>query len=276
MKKLFILPLFFTIITPIIYCQEVYFKASSNYNISTSNQQMPEYFTYQINLPLVYGMSGYKINLNVNKFSVASGLNIQGAVGYSFNDLLSFELKFSTFSNSKKEFYASPKLKYAANGKTEWDLGHYSLLPTFLFGQSFNKSTVNVFVYSGFGFSKLNIRASLIEDFREYEFNSSYIFYWGYGLEYSYSISKNFSLFTNIGINNTNYKPVKAQLISSSYSMEYLTTSQKEIQYVDEITNLELGYNGSTDSNSPEIRLKETLKLNSIYLGVGIKYTLKK
>jgi hypothetical protein len=277
MKKLFVILLFFTIIAPFLFCQGVYFKAASNYNISTTNQKMPEYFTYQISFPYSgWGTNSYYINLSVNEFSVASGPNFQGAVGYSFNDFLSFEFKFSTFSNSKKEFEASPELKYTANGKTEWDLRNYSLLPTFLLGQSFNKSTVNVFVYSGFGISKLNIKASLNEDYREYEFDRSYTFSWGYGLEYSYSITKNFGLFANIGINNTYYKPDKAQLISSSYTMEYLTTSQKEIKYVDEITNLELGYNGSADLNSPEIRVKETLKLNNIYWGVGIKYTLKK
>jgi Outer membrane protein beta-barrel domain len=277
MKKLIIIPVFLTIIAPSTYCQGVYFKASSNYYISATTQQMPEYFTYKMSLP--YSVSGtniYYINLSVNEFSVASGLNFQGAVGYSLSDFFSLELKFSTFCNSKKEFEASPELNYTANGKTDWDLHFNSLLPTLLFGQSFNKSTVNVFVYSGFGFSKLNIKASLDEDYREYEFDRSNVFSWGYGLEYSYSISKNFSLYTNIGINNTNYKPDKAQLISSSYSMEYLTTSQKEIKYVNEISNLELSYDGSTDPNSPEIRLKETLKLNSIYWGVGIIYTLKK
>lgn len=276
MKRVNFLLIVLLINSSILFSQGIYFKANSNYNFSTSTQQMPEYFAYQINLPAGYGMSGYNINLSVNDFSVASGLNFQGSAGYSFNDFLSFELKFSTFSNSKKEFKASPEYEYAANGKTEWDLHNYSLLPTFLFGHTFNKSTVNVFVYSGFGLSKLNIKASLNEDFREYEFDNSYTFSWGYGMEYNYSISKNFSLFTNIGINNTNYKPEKAELISSSYSMEYLTTSQKEIKYVNKITNLELGYNGSSVSDSPEIRLKETLKLNSIFWGIGIKYTLKK
>jgi hypothetical protein len=276
MKKLTVL-LFINVLNMYLaFGQGIYLKTSSNYNFSASTQQMPEYFTYQVNLPAGYGMSGYNINLSVNEFSLSSGLNFQGAVGYSFNDFLSFELKFLTFKNSKKEFEASPELEYAANGETEWELHNYSLLPTLILGQTFNKSNVSILVYSGFGFSKLNIKASLNEDFREYEFDRNNTFSWGYGLEYNYSISNKFSLFTNIGINNTNYKPEKAELVSSSYSMEYLTTSQKEIQYVDEITNLELGYNGSSDPDNPEIRLKETLKLNSIFWGIGIKYTLKK
>ena len=278
MRKLFILPLFLTIITSNIFCQGIYFKASSNYSFSTCNQQMPEYFSYQIELPTYMGTteSYYNVNTSSNEFSISSGLNFQGTAGYSINDFLSFELKFSAFNNSKTEFDASPELKYAANGNTDWVFHNYSLLPTVLFGQTFNKSTVNIFFYSGLGISKLNIKASLNENFREYEFDKNYTFSWGYGLEYDYSISKNFSFFTNIGINNTNYKPEKSELISSSFSMDYLTTSQKEIQYVDKITNLELGYNGSSVSASPEIRLKEVLKLNSVFLGIGIKYMIKK
>ena len=157
MKKIAILLILFISYACLSFGQGIYLKTSSNYNFSASTQQMPEYFTYQINLPAGYGMSGYNINLSVNEFSLSSGLNFQGAVGYSFNDFLSFELKFSTFKNLKKEFEASPELEYAANGKTDWELHNYSLLPTLILGQTFNKSTVSILVYSGFGFSKLNI-----------------------------------------------------------------------------------------------------------------------
>jgi hypothetical protein len=271
--KIFFLLLFFLIsIFQTTYCQGVYFKTSTNYNISTINRPIPEYFAFQ--LPDPYG---FRINiLNINEFSIASGLNFQGAVGYSLNDFLSFELRMSTFKNSKKVFKNSPESRFT-KAKAEWDYENFSLLPTVLFGQTFNKLTINIFVYSGLGFSNLNIIASVNKDiFYEYEFDKSKTFSWGYGLEYAYSISKKFSVFTNIGVNNSNYKPKKAELISSSALLEYMTTSQKEIKYVDEITNLKLRYDGSSDPSSPEVRLNETLKLNSIYFSLGIKYTLKK
>lgn len=268
MKTFFLLFLFLTSIFQTTYCQGVYFKTSANYNISTINRPMPEYFSYQVSSP--YGFS-FNV-LNINEFSIASGLNLQGTVGYSLNDFLSFELRISTFRNSKKIFENPPESQFT-NGKAECDYGSLSLLPTVLFGQTFNKSTISIFAYSGLGYSNLNIKASLNEDyFNEYEFAKSKTFSWGYGLEYAFAVSKKFSVFTNIGVNNSIYKPKKAELISSSSSLEYLTTSQKEIKYVDEITNLQLEYN----ANSPEVRLNQTLKLNSIYFGLGIKYTLNK
>jgi len=264
MNKLLLLSSFLAIISQTISSQELYVKAASFHNFSTNTQPMPEYFTFQAYL----GSMEYDIGLSVNDFSIATGLNLQGSVGYSFNDFLSLELKFSTFSNSKKEF---PSF-YAENRKTEWDYHNYCLLPTILFGQTFKKSTVSVFVYSGFGIDKLNIIASYNSIYSEYELTSNYNFSWGYGLEYNLSLLKNLSLFANIGINNTNYKPTKAKLISSSYSMEYMETNQKEIEYVDEIINL----NSYSDRHSPEIRLREKLGLNSVYSGIGIKYSFFK
>jgi hypothetical protein len=259
----------------LLFGQELYFKTSAGLNIAAGTQQMPEYFAFRRSIPFP-GWETPRYNISVNNFSIATGVNFQGAAGYSLNDFISIELKFLTFGNIRKEFEASPEIENAPNGKTEWNLRYYNLLPTFLFGHSINRSSVHVFVYSGFGSGKLSIQASENHDFCEYELKRTSIFSWGYGLEYSYSVSKNFSLVTSLGINNSYYKPDKAKLVSSSFPMEYLSTIRKEIVYVNEITSLELGYNGITDPNSPEIRLEETLKLNSICWGIGIKYTLNK
>jgi hypothetical protein len=263
-----------------LHSQKIYFKVGGNYHISSTTQKMPEYFDYTVNIRPSGGISTLPVNLQVDEFSVASGISFQGGIGYSLNDFLSTELRFSTFSNTKKEFKASPELQTMPNGITNWELRQYNLFPTILFGKSFGRSAINIFVYAGFGLSKLTIKVSQtitnFDDFRKYEFSNSSSFSWGYGIEYSYSLGKKMSLFTNIGINSTYYKPVKAQLESSSAPIAYFTTSQKEIKYVDEIENLELDYNGKNKSDIPETRLKETLKLSSIYLGVGIKYTLKK
>lgn len=259
-----------------LFGQGFYLKASSNYNISSSKQRMPDYFTYRVG----YWGGSQILDFIVNDFSIASGSDLQGTAGYSFNDFLSLELKLSAFRNSKKEFKVSPDEIL----RTNWDLRNFSLLPTILLGKTFNKSTINIFICTGLGYSKLNLRASLHGEglsnlnFREYEFDRSYTFSWGYGLEYTFSISNKLSIFSNIGINNTYYIPEKAHLISTGIPMQYLTTSEKEIQFVNNITNLDVlsYYYYSSDPNKPDIKLKETLKLNSIYLGFGIKYTLKK
>jgi len=279
MKNKFYLILVVLILqSTLLYSQKIYFKVASNYHFSTTTQKMPEYFDYTVSSR----MGILPVNIDVGKFSAASGISFQGCIGHSFSDLLSVELRYSTFSNTKKEFNASPEQQNSANGITNWELRQYNLFPTILFGKSFNKTSVNIFIYSGVGLSKLNINVkvlptnSIADNYSKYEFSSNNSFSWGYGLEYSYSLGEKMSLFANIGVNSSYYKPVKAQLESSSTPLEYLTTSQKEINYVDEIKNVELNNNGSNKPDIPEIRLNETLKLSSIYLGIGIKYTLKK
>jgi len=217
------------------------------------------------------GFSMYNINLNVNEFSIASGLNLQVAAGYSLNDFVSFELRLSAFTNSRKEFEALPT--FNAIGKTDWDMKTLSLLPTVLLGHSFNRASVHIFVFSGAGVAKLNMITSYIDDKREFAFESQAAFSWGYGLEFSYMISGNYSLFTSIGFNNFYYRPDKAHMTSSYYPSEYLAAYQKEIEYVDQIIDLQVGPGSMPIQSSPDIRLRETLRSNSVALGIGIKYT---
>lgn len=273
-RKLLIPLLFLTVADVSVYCQKIYFKILPGYNFSVCSQKMPEYLVHQIEMATGYGWSRYNINLNVNEFSIASGLNLQAAAGYPFNDFISVELRFSAITNSRKEFEASSLL--GLHGKTEWDMKSYSLLPTLLLGQSYNKTSVHIFAWSGVGTAKLNLITSIGEDYREYEFDRQATFSWGYGLEFSYAISGNVSLLANIGINNSYYRPGKAHMVASFYAPESFSFYQKEIEYVDEITHLQLGPGGMPVYSSADIRLKETLRSNSLSGGIGIKYTLGK
>ena len=74
------------------------------------------------------------------------------------------------------------------------------------------------------------------------------------------------------------YTPRHAELVSSSDPLNISTVYQREIDYVTEIKDLRLGnyYGDQQYLENPEVRLQETLKLNCIYSGIGIKYTLLK
>ena len=270
--RILLIPLLLLALTDAsVYCQGFYLKVSPGYNISVSNQRMPDYLAHQVTVATGSGFQWISINLNVDEFSIASGLNLQAAVGYPLNDFISFELRFSTFTNSRKEFEASSF--FGIYGTTEWDLKSYSLLPTVLLGRSFERASVHIFAWSGVGAANLNIITTYNEDYREFEFNRQATLAWGYGLELSYAISGNISLFTNIGINNSYYRPDKAHMVSSFVPPEYLAIFQKEIEYVDEIKDLQVWSGGLPVYSSPEIRLKETLRSNSLNGGIGIKFT---
>ena len=265
--------------------QGLYVKAGSNFHISTGTQEMPQYFDFTFPLPVItpdrYVIN--KSNLRSNKFSVDAGYSFQGEVDYVINNFLSLGLKFSTFKNTEKDFEASPKSQYPLDGKTEWDLRSYSLLPTVYLGQDFGKSRVNIFMFSGLGVNQLDIKALYNHGFeaernypayKSYEFDKSWVFSWGYGVEYAYAITERLSLLANVGVNNSRYNFNGAKLNESSfYGLERMSTYEKEIEYVKEISNIDLVHNAE---DSPERRLKEPLKLNSVYVGLGLKYALKK
>jgi hypothetical protein len=257
-----------------VYCQGIYFKVAPGYNFAVSTQQMPDYLSHQVILPSGSGFSRYNINLNVYEFSIASGLNLQAAAGYPVNDFISFELRISAFTNSRKKFEASPPLGII--GTTEWDMKRLSLSPTILFGQSFGKATFRVFAWSGIGTADLNIITSINDDYHEFEFNKRATFSWGYGLEFSYDFSEHFSIFTNAGIDNSYYRPSRAYMVSSYYPPETLDTYQTVVVYVDEITDLEMWWGSMPVTTEPDFRLKETLISNSLSTFVGIKYTMGK
>jgi hypothetical protein len=153
-------------------------------------------------------------------------------------------------------------------------LRNLSLLPAVILGRTFNRVSLSLVAWSGVGATDLNITTSFNEDHREFEFERQAVFSWGYGLEFSYTITKKLGLFANIGISNSYYSPHRASLLFSSFiPAEYLDTYQKEIVYVDVITNLDLHSGAIPIPTSPDTRLNETLKLNSLSGGLGIKFS---
>lgn len=272
MKKWLTVLSFLALTSVFVHCQGLYFKAGAGYNLSVCDQVMPDYLSHHIRLASGSGFYMFSANLEVTEFSVASGPVIQAAAGYSLDDFISLELRFSTFTNSLKEFEATPR--GSSDGMTEWKLQNLSIMPTILLGQTYNRVSLNVVAWSGVGATDLNITTSFSEDHREFEFDRQAVFSWGYGLEFSYAVTEKFSLFANTGINNSYYRPHRASLISSSIiPAEYLDTYQKEIVYVDEITSLDLSTGAMPVPTSPDTRLNETLRLNSLSGSLGIKFS---
>jgi hypothetical protein len=65
----------------------------------------------------------------------------------------------------------------------------------------------------------------------------------------------------------------------SYWEIDELPEYLKEIRYVREIDHARVYYDNETDTyftdpNKPLLRLKESLKLNSFYTGIGVKYNL--
>lgn len=275
-----ILVILLSIYTSVCVGQSFYIKTGGSYTIPISKQSTPDYFSFVHALPgngsffttsdLIY--SGYH-NIITSDFSLASGVNLQGTVGYDVNDLISIELAASYFTNLKREFTGAGVVVPA--GKTDWNYKNYSLQPGIQIGQTFNKSRISINLFTGIGISDLSVEASAGSTFSKYAFKKSISYTYGYGLEYQFKPSARMQFYMSAGITNTFYTPRQANLVSSSLSMTSFTTSEKQVDYVKEISDAPV-YDGKQLSDRPEQRLRETLKLNAIYVGIGLKYALKK
>ena len=261
------------------YGQSFYVKAGGAFHLPIITQESPALFSFMV-LPRG-GYNSVEINQKNYEFSLAEGVGFNGAVGRSLNKNISIELGLSYFTNTKKEFEADQQNLYSANATTTWKFKNYALHPTIVIGQTMNRSTINANFNVGIGFSSLQANTSFDNLFREYSFSKSFSYGYGYGIEYLYQASSTIQWYIQAGVNNTYYSPTHAELTSSSDLLANLQVYQREIDYVKEIKNLQLPYSSSssqiyTDINKPEVRPKETLKLNSVFLGIGIKFTLSK
>jgi len=262
------------------YGQSFYVKAGGAFHLPIITQESPDLFSFIVNIRPSSGISSAEVNQKNYEFSLAEGFSFNAAVGRPLNNHVSFELGLSYFTNTKKEFEADPLYSYVPNGTTTWRFKNYALHPTIVIGQTMNRATINANFNVGIGFSSLQAKASFDNSFCEYSFSKSFSYGYGYGIEYLYQMSPTFQWYIQAGINNTYYTPTHAEL-SSSNLIANLYVYQREIDYVKEIKNLPLPYSASpsqiyTDINKPQIRLRETIKLNSVFLGIGIKYTLSK
>lgn len=272
MNRFFFILLVQLITGGLAFSQGLYFKLFPGYSFSVSRQQMPDYLTHEVMLPTGTGFSRQNVNLNDPEFSVASGINLRAAAGYSINDLLSVELRFSGFANSRKHSEAAST--GFINGESEWDFRSLSVMPAVVFGRTVNKSSLNIYAFSGIGAADLGVTTIISEDHRTFEFDRAPLFSWGFGLEFCYALSGKLSLFADAGISSSYYRPDRAHLVSSTvFPVENLLTYNKKFVYLDEIINISMDPFGRPDPNSPDIRLKETLRSNSLAAGIGIKLT---
>ncbi len=256
----------------VAFSQGLYFKLFPGYNFSVSRQQMPDYLTHQVMIPTGTGFGRQNVNLNDPEFSIASGVNLRAAAGYTVNDLLSVELRFSGFANTRKHFEAADV--GILNGESEWDFRSLSVMPAVVFGKTVNKTSLNIYAFSGIGAADLEVTTIISYDRRTVEFDRAPLFSWGFGMEFSYALSGKISLFADAGINSSYYRPDRAHMVASTvFPIENLLTYNREFVYVDEIINIGMDPFGRPDPNSPDVRLKETLRSNSLAAGIGIKLT---
>ena len=279
MRHRFLISVLVACCTWIMNAQDFYFKPHVRYHTPLTSQESPDYFDAAI---MVAAQTGYYytyIITSVEKFSLAEGLSYGGDLGYKISRNISAGIGLEYFEK-KKEFKADDVAPHYPLGNISWQIRTWNAQPSILLTNEYGKITFNM--RAGFVMGLTSLGKSIIfeEKRKTFKFNSSFSYGYTFGMEIGYSFSSKIGFNLEAGVQNLFYRPRKAILKQDNFSywdLEELPPYLSKIIYVKEVKRQPVEYDGMhdiyyTDYYKPLRRLKETLKMNSFFTGIGIVY----
>ncbi|HLO61278.1 MAG TPA: outer membrane beta-barrel protein [Bacteroidales bacterium] len=263
------------------YSQHFYLKPHLRYHTPLTYQKAPEFFT--ANMFILTGSDVYYTSVITEnkKFSLAKGTSYGADIGFRINEHIAIELGFDYFRNNHQLKSDSVSPNYPL-GSTAWQLRVLNAIPALVLSQPIGKN----FAFSakaGFVAGVTSLGKSIIfeEKRRTFMFNKSLDFGYTFGAEIEYRLLNHVGVSIEAGVENIFYKPRKAILKEDNFSywdMDELPRYLKSIVYKRKIDNEQVYYDNMNDTYytnyyKPLMRLKETLKLNSMYGGININYS---
>ena len=259
-----------------LIAQDFYFTPRVRYHTSLSSQNAPGYFGFT-----------EEQNRRITDFSLSAGTKYGIAIGYRLNDIFNVELGYDYFESSEEVvnigkfsgegIRSSPSLGIPIDGYTvrepeaRWQFISSNFAPTITMSKTLGRSafTAKAGVIVGIGQLKYTIPDGFSWD--DWILSKELCFGYTMGFEYSLRIISGLSLIAECGVENSSYTPNEA-IISKvgeySIPVEERTVYSKQKIYKSKISNYPV------DSNQPEARIKDTMHFSSLYLGVGIKFSL--
>ena len=269
MRKILLLLLVFGfVVSHQLIAQDFYFTPRVRYHTSLSSRNAPGYF----------GFTEAQNNI-ITDFSLAAGMKYGIAVGYRLNDIFSIELGFDRFKSSEsvtsqiklygEGLYAVGNLVYEPDAI--WQFRSFNSIPTITMSKAFGRSAfiAKAGVIVGIG----QLKYTISKDFHGDEWKLSKELCLGYtmGFEYNTRIMSRLSLMVECGVENSSYTPNEAMMSKAGENrtpFEQRTVYSRQKIYRSKISNYLI------DSNQPEVRIKETTRFQSLYLGFGVKFSL--
>jgi hypothetical protein len=261
--------------------QQLYFKPYIRYHQSVNSENAPQYFALEIIIPNGPNyVTGIHVLSGIKEFSLAGGFKYGGTVGYQFSNILGVEAGIDYFKTNKS--IKADMLAYNPSGITNWNYQSLQASPSFTFRKKNKKSSLTGKIGVIIGVVWLENSVRFQDNNRKiYQFDKNISLGYMLGFEYNYYFKHVFSFVVECGLEHSTYTPKKASLVEirgfTGNSVQSQTEYTKEINYVNNIQNLPVnsnyyGYRYTSDQNKPEVRIKEAIRLSSVYLGIGIKY----
>ncbi len=272
MKKLLILKvvlvsLLITVGSASVKSQGAYVSANLGFGFPMSSQAVEGY---------VNETSGSNSTTQEQIFlSFGKGLNFGGTFGYMFNKNVGAELGISYLMGGKTKAtddYSNGKTDYSFSGKM------LRFVPALVV--TAGSEGLNPYARFGFVIGKASLK-QVIEDNDDGDIMKGKLKYSG-GMSFGvnaaagvmFALGDKMSFFAELNSMNMSYSPKKAEWTELTYNgkdmLPNLTTSEKEVEFVDEIT-----YSSSGSPNSePHKELKRKMPFGSIGINFGVVFHL--
>jgi hypothetical protein len=245
--KMYFLGIMFIVCT-VCQAQRLDIKPYIIYHQSVSTQIEPAFHLFLPDEPnAIMPISSYS-----NDFTLANGLEYGLAIDYTFRNQLGVELGLGYFNSFAR--------KYNGIFTTNWNSHSFVVRPVFSYAINDGKSAFIGKIGPAIHYVSANlISTKMTASFGSWESSCTFSdkLNWGYSivLEYNYQLSEQFRMAIELGVERYKYIPNKA-------TVEYKNENGYPIK-------IEMDYE-SVDKG------KKSISMNSIYLGIGIKYNLRK
>lgn len=245
--------------------KRAYFNFNAGYGLKMSSQNIYNFYNYT-------GVSNSSTYEQVN-ISLGEGFNLGSAFGYMLNKNFGLELGVSYLLGGKskaKDSYYGVTTDYTISSN------FLRIIPSMGITTSFEK--LNPFTKFGLVIGSGSIKVETDKNdagnktVSKTKYNGDLAFGLNAALGILYNLSNNLSFFSEINMINLSYGPSKAEITEATYNgndlLKYMTTSEKEIEYVNSYT---YSSTNPTPDTQPSEELKRKYPFGSFGLNIGLR-----
>ncbi len=205
--------------------------------------------------------------------SLGKGLNFGGTFGYMFNKNIGAELSVSYLlggESKAKDTYTGGTTEYTLSAKM------LRFNPSLVVASGLEKinpyAKFGLIIGSGSVLYGINDKDGGDVSVLKFELNGGLALGLNAAIGIAFNLNEKMSFFSELNMVNLSYAPEKGQVTEATFNgtdmLPELTTSEKEIEFVDSYT---INYNNPPADSQPTKELKPKLPFGSIGINIGVK-----
>jgi len=257
---------------------QFYINVGGGYNLGIANQSLLNNYERTNNITKIENV----------KVSLGKGLNFGLNLGYMFNSNIGIDLQCSYLlgdetTSESKDNYTFLNINFYDYEKISIKSQMFRVNPSIIIASGFDKLDPYAKFGVIFGFGSINLNY-LDEEYENNQLEDKEVVKWkmdggmAFGISSAlglmYHISDLISVYGELDLVGMSYAPIKGVMteytVNGADKLPNLTTDDKEIDFVDDIT---YDYNNPPSSAEPSKELKNYLPYSSIGLNIGVRFS---